>query len=123
MVTHKNLKAWGKAMDFVCEVYRETAKFPKEERFGLMQQLRRSSVSVPSNIAEGSARISRKEYIRFLSISLGSAVELETQLLLSRRLGFISELIVEEMIDELNEIIRMIKGLIYRNQRLIVNNQ
>ncbi len=108
-------------MDFVCEVYRRTAKLPKEESFGLKQQIRRSSVSVPSNIAEGSARISRKEYIRFLSISLGSAVELETQLLLCKRLGFISELIVEDMIDELNEIIRMIKGLIYRNQKLISN--
>ncbi|HEY7532009.1 MAG TPA: four helix bundle protein [Nitrospiraceae bacterium] len=84
--THKNLDVWNKAMDLATEVYSITDQFPKEELFGLVSQTRRAAVSIPSNIAEGAARNSRKEYIQFLYVALGSVAELETQLLLATRL-------------------------------------
>ena len=81
-MSHKNLDAWQKAMDMAELIYKVTESLPKEERFGLISQMRRSVVSIPSNIAEGATRHSNKEYIQFLYISLGSASELETQILL-----------------------------------------
>ena len=77
-------------MDLASDIYMVIARFPKEEVYGLSMQIRRSAVSIPSNIAEGAARISSKEFIQFLSIALGSAAELETQLLLAKRIGFLS---------------------------------
>ena len=77
-------------MDLAAQVYPLTARFPKEELYGLTSQIRRSAVSIPSNIAEGAARHSRKEFIQFLHIASGSVAELETQLFLALRLGFIS---------------------------------
>jgi four helix bundle protein len=88
-MTHKDLDVWKAAMELAKLVYLITSKFPKEELYGLTQQIRRSAVSIPSNIAEGAARNSRKEFIQFLHISLGSLAELETQLLLSEKLGFL----------------------------------
>jgi four helix bundle protein len=85
--THRELVAWQQAMVLVETVYRETADFPKEEIFGLTRQIKTSAVSVPSNIAEGSARNSLSEYVHFLGISCGSIAELETQLELAVRLG------------------------------------
>ena len=84
--THKNLDVWNRAMDLATEVYSITDQFPKSELFGLVSQTRRAAVSIPSNIAEGAARNSRKEYIQFLHVALGSIAELETQLLLATRL-------------------------------------
>jgi len=89
IMTHKDLDVWKAAMELAKLVYLITSKFPKEELYGLTQQIRRSAVSIPSNIAEGAARNSRKEFIQFLHISLGSLAELETQLLLSEKLGFL----------------------------------
>ncbi len=87
--SYKNLIAWQKAMQFVAVIYRETRQFPKEERYGLTNQLRRAAVSVPSNIAEGQARFSQKEFKHFLSQARGSLVEIETQLLISQSLGYL----------------------------------
>ncbi len=84
---HKNMDVWKLSMDLVTKVYGITGKFPVEERFGLSQQKRRAAVSVPSNIAKGSARKSSNEFIKFLYIALGSLTELETQLLICDRLG------------------------------------
>ena len=84
IATHKDLAVWKKSMDLVTDVYELTSKFPREEQFGLTNQMRRSAVSVPSNIAEGAARNSTKEFIQFLYYSLSSLSELETQLLISK---------------------------------------
>jgi four helix bundle protein len=88
MATHEDLDVWKLSMDLVEDIYKLTYNFPSEEKFGLISQLRRAAVSVPSNIAEGAARKSDKEYIQFLYIALGSLAEIETQLLISKRLGF-----------------------------------
>jgi four helix bundle protein len=86
--THKELEVWKGSMTLAKEIYELTKSFPKEETFGLVSQMRRAAVSIPSNIAEGAARNSNKEFIQFLYVSLGSLAELETQLLLTRELGF-----------------------------------
>jgi four helix bundle protein len=91
MRPHEKLDAWSLAMNFVVEVYRVTETFPKEEKFGLTSQIRRAAVSVPANIAEGAARQSDKEFIHFLSNAQGSASELDTELIIVHRLGYISE--------------------------------
>ena len=111
MKPHQNLEAWKKSFSFVKSVYLITEKFPSDERFGLTSQIRRSSVSIPSNIAEGAGRKSKKECIQFLSISLGSLSELDTQLLLSKELGFIDEKICITLISELDLIGKLIYGL------------
>jgi four helix bundle protein len=88
---HKELDVWKKSMDLVEVVYSVTANFPKEERYGLASQMQRAAVSIPSNIAEGTARKSNKELLQFISIAMGSAAELETQYLISIRLGYNTE--------------------------------
>jgi four helix bundle protein len=85
---HKKLDVWKSSMDLVVEVYALTKDFPEDERFGLISQMRRAAVSIPSNIAEGATRRSDKECIQFLMVALGSLSELETQYLLSIRLNF-----------------------------------
>jgi four helix bundle protein len=87
--THRELVAWQQAMLLAEIVYRETAHFPKEEIFGLTRQIKTSAISVPSNIAEGCARNTRAEYVHFLGIACGSIAELETQLELAVRIGFL----------------------------------
>lgn len=91
MKTHKDLKVWNEAIDFVTQLYRLTDSFPKSEIYGLTSQLRRASVSVPSNIAEGSARRGIKEKIHFYYIALSSNSEIETQLIIAKNLKFISQ--------------------------------
>jgi len=90
MKTHKDLDVWQEGISLVIDVYKIIKQFPSEERFGLVDQIKRSAVSIPSNIAEGAARNSGKDFIRFLHISLGSLAELETQLIISNKLKFIS---------------------------------
>ncbi len=90
MGTHKDLDVWKRSVELVTTVYQVTSEFPKEEIFGLTNQIRRASVSIPSNIAEGAARNSDKEFIRFLYISLGSNQELDTQILIARNLYYLS---------------------------------
>ncbi len=111
--THKDLQVWKLAMDLAENVYLFTRSFPKEELYGLTSQMRRAAVSVPSNIAEGAARASKKEFIQFLYISLGSLSELETQWLLANKMGTVSELpdiFVEPIRKMLLGLIRKLKG-------------
>ena len=101
METHKDLRVWQQSIEMVTSIYLMTQSFPKEETFGLVSQLRRASVSVPSNIAEGYARGTDKEKLHFLRISSGSMSEVETQLLLGLNLGYIGQ----EKYNELSEIV------------------
>jgi len=101
METHKDLRVWQQSIEMVTSIYLMTKAFPKDELFGLVSQMRRAAVSVPSNIAEGYARGSDKEKLHFLRISSGSMSEIETQLLLSLNLGYVSQ----EAFDELSEIV------------------
>jgi four helix bundle protein len=112
MKTHKDLDVWKKAIGFVVSIYKITYSFPKEELYGLTSQIRRAAVSIPSNIAEGSARNHDKEFRQFLYIALASGAELETQLIISQKLGFVSDEKSQELINELNIISRMLQGLI-----------
>lgn len=107
--THKDLDVWNMSMGLAEKLYYLTAKFPKEEQYGIVSQVRRSSVSIPSNIAEGAARNSDKEFIQFLYIAMGSLSELETQLLLANRLKFLNEISV---LQDIETIRKMLLGLI-----------
>ena len=116
--THKDLKVWQQSKDFVSEIFRLTATFPKEEMYSLTAQIKRSAISIPSNIAEGSARESNKEYIRFLYIALGSLAELDTQLQIANDLEFIKSDEYQKLSIKLNEIGKMLSGLIsYRKNK------
>jgi len=116
--THKDLKVWQQSKDFVSEIFRLTATFPKEEMYSLTAQIKRSAISIPSNIAEGSARESNKEYIRFLYIALGSLAELDTQLQIANDLEFIKSDEYKKVSVKLNEIGKMLSGLIsYRKNK------
>ncbi|KUJ59659.1 four helix bundle protein [Flavobacteriaceae bacterium CRH] len=103
----KELLIWKKSRLFCSRIYSVTSTFPSEEKFGITNQLRRASVSIPSNIAEGSSRNSNKDFARFLEIAIGSAYEVETQLLISSDLGFMNEESTTELINMLEEITKM----------------
>jgi four helix bundle protein len=105
---HKNLDVWKKSMDLVEVIYKMTQQFPDAEKFGLTSQMRRSAVSIPSNIAEGAARKGDKELIQFLYIALGSIAELETQYLIAVRLEFTNKDVVIE--DLLLNVKKMLLG-------------
>ena len=107
---HKDLEAWKQSMDLVDLVYRATKSFPPEELYGLANQMRRAAVSVPSNIAEGAARNGKKEFNQFLHISLGSVSELETQILISRRLGYLNE--EDMLLRQIERVRKLLVGLI-----------
>ena len=89
MKTHKDLDIWKIGIQLVDDIYHMTRNFPENEKFGITSQIRRSAISIPSNIAEGAARSSKKEFIQFLYISLGSLSELETQLIISKKLKYL----------------------------------
>lgn len=108
MSNHKDLKVWQMAIEFVTEIYKITQDFPKHEQYGLTSQIRRSAISIPSNIAEGCTRKSNKDTVHFLNIALASSSELETQLIISKNLGYIQEITT----DTSTEISKMISGLI-----------
>ncbi|MEI7455845.1 MAG: four helix bundle protein [Nitrosomonadales bacterium] len=108
---YSELLVWQKAMDLVTQVYKFTATFPAEERFGLSAQARRAAVSVPSNIAEGHGRKSTASYLNFLSIAFGSLMELETQIQIAVRLGFIQEDEALVLLAKTDEIGKMLSGL------------
>ena len=118
--SYKDLVVWQKAIDLTVAVYQLTKQFPKEELFGLVSQMRRASVSIASNIAEGEGRKSKKEFAHFLGISLGSKAELETQLLLCERVGLASSSAVSEIRDSLDEIGKMLAILKMRQDFRIV---
>jgi len=112
MKTYRDLVVWQKAVDLVTEIYKITAQFPKEELYGLTSQVRRSAISVPSNIAEGYGRKSTNDYLRFLQISLGSLYELQTQLTIAQNLAFISDGASKAIYELSREIERMLSSLI-----------
>ena len=103
----KDLEIWRLSRRFCSDIYSITASFPSEEKFGLTNQLRRASVSIPSNIAEGSSRKSNKDFSRFLEIAIGSIYEIETQLLIAKDLKFISDKQQEKLNKKLNSILKM----------------
>jgi four helix bundle protein len=111
---HYRLDAWKEAMSLVKMVYSVTERFPKEELYGLTNQIRRAAVSVPSNIAEGAARISKKEFVQFLSVARGSLSELETQLLISVDLNYVDS--EHEVFDRLDHVSRLVTGLQRHNE-------
>ena len=110
--SYKELRVWKQAMQLALEVYRQTQGFPKQELYGLTNQLRRASVSVASNIAEGKGRSSDKELILFLHHARGSLLEVETQLLISRELGYLDERAGTELLNLTEELAKGLNALI-----------
>jgi four helix bundle protein len=110
--SYRDLVAWQKSVELALGIYRATQSFPKQETYGLTSQLRRAAVSVPSNIAEGHARLSTGEFRQFLGHARGSLVEIETQLLISRRLGYMNESDAEKLADRTTEIGKILHGLL-----------
>jgi len=122
MKTHKDLIVWQKSMSLVTLIYQSTKSFPKEELFGLVSQMRRAAVSIPSNIAEGHGRCSDKELIHFLFISLGSSSELETQLIISNNLGFMAGENFNQLLDLNAEVRKMLVSLVRSKNKDQLNN-
>ena len=102
--THKDLDIWKRGTGFVEQIYKTTTSFPKEEIYGLTSQIRRASISYPSNIAEGAARFSKKEFIQFLYVSLGSLSEVETQLIIAEKLRYLK---ADKLLEEVEALRRM----------------
>ena len=111
MRPHEKLEVWQRAIDLVVRIYKMTESFPKEEKFGLISQIRRAAVSIPANIAEGAARQSSKEFCYFLSNAQGSVSELATEIVIARRLGYVADSRYQSDYDELTSVGRMILGL------------
>jgi four helix bundle protein len=110
--SYRELIAWQKAMDLVVLVYRATAQFPREEVYGLTAQVRKASVSVPSNIAEGQGRFTTNEFLHFLSVATGSRNEAETQILIAERLGYLDNHQCEQILSLSAEVGRVVSGLV-----------
>ena len=110
--TYQDLIVWQKSFRVARVVFERTVQFPKSELYGLVSQMRRAAVSIPSNIAEGYSRGHRQEYIQFLRTALGSATELETQLLLAKELSFLEQNDFNDLNNLLQEVLRMLKKLI-----------
>lgn len=107
---HHQLQVWQEAMTLVKMVYAVTSTFPQSEIYGLVNQMRRASVSIPSNVAEGAARTGTKEFLQFLSVSRGSLSELETQILIAKDLGYIQD--ASEILQQIDKIFGLLGGLI-----------
>ena len=112
MKTFRELIVWQKSMDLVTAVYKSSKGFPKEENYGLTSQLRRSAVSVPSNISEGYGRQGLNDYIRFLNIAISSLFELQTQVEISYNLSYISKKRFDSLYESTREVERMLSSLI-----------
>lgn len=109
--SYQELKVWQQAMDLAVLCYQKTQSFPKEERYGLVSQIRRAATSIPANIAEGQGRQHTKEFLNSLSIARGSLKELETHLILCGRVGFLAEAEVVHLLEHCDAISRMLMGL------------
>ena len=109
---YKDLIAWQKAMDLAAALYDATEAFPKHEIYSLTNQMRRAAVSVPSNIAEGQAHFSRREFRHFLRHSCGSLAELETQILIAQQRNYLSESQTKELLGRTHEVGRILNGLL-----------
>ena len=112
METHKDLRVWQQSIEMVTSIYKMTMTFPKDEIFGLVSQMRRAAVSVPSNIAEGYARGTDNEKLHFLRISSGSMSEIETQLMLSLKLGYIGQETYSELSEQITSVWKQLNALI-----------
>ena len=110
--SHKDLVLWQKAFDLAIEVHKATSEFPRFELFGLVAQLRRASVSVPSNIAEGSARKSTREFLQFLRIARGSLAEMQTQLHLAKAVGYLPDATFSEIDPKVEEVGRILNAVV-----------
>lgn len=110
--SYRDLIAWQKSIDLVTAVYRSTRSFPREETYGLVSQLRRAAVSVPSNIAEGHARLTTGEFRQFLGHALGSLMEIETQIVISEGLEYIEKSEAERLLERTAEVGKIIRGLL-----------
>jgi four helix bundle protein len=109
---YTDLILWQKAMDLAERIYHATESFPRREMFGLTNQLRRAAVNIPSNVAEGQGRATRKDFLQFLSIARGSLQEVETQVILSHRLAYLNELSKCSLLEATTEIARILNGLV-----------
>ena len=107
----KELKVWQKGIEIVKDIYEITKHFPKEEMYGLTSQMRRSAISIPSNIAEGFKRYHTKEYKQFLYIALGSIAELETQIVIAKEVGLLEDLMMDAMNEKLDHTSKMLSSL------------
>ncbi len=114
MQDYRNLKVWQRSHQFVLDVYRLTTQLPAEEKFGLTSPIRRSAVSIPSNIAEGSARESDADFSRFVLIAMSSAAELDYQLLLAHEPGYVGQQEYKNLMTELTEIRRMLNAFVQK---------
>lgn len=108
---YRDLKVWQKAIELVTEIYQHTSAFPKAEMYGITSQIRRSAISIASNIAEGAARESTRDFLRFISIADGSLAELETQLIIAKNLEFLTNDVLLSLEGKTNEIGKMLNGL------------
>jgi len=109
-MNHKELDVWKVSMELVTLVYKLTEAFPKSEHFGLTSQIRRSAVSIPSNIAEGSGRNSWKELHQFVGYSIGSAAELDTQIIIAKNLNYLDDKSIEEVFEMLEKTRKLLSG-------------
>ena len=109
--SYKDLEVWRKAMDLVRNIYKITKTYPDDEKFGLSIQMRKAAISIPSNIAEGHARLSTAEFMRFISITLGSVAELETQIIISFDLDYINQECRNQLVTQTDIIGKMLRGL------------
>lgn len=110
--SYQDLHVWQDSLELVVKIYRITSTFPKEERYSLVNQMRRAAVSVPSNIAEGHSRARPGDYLRFLSVAVGSLHELETQVLIAMRLAYITDDVKKELLEACETLGRMLGALI-----------
>ena len=111
--SYRDLVAWKKSMDLVVEIYSSTQGFPRTETYGLISQLRRAAVSIPNNIAEGHDRLSTGEFKQFLGHARGSLVEVETQILISQRLGYLEPSQSANLLERTTEISKILNGLLF----------
>ena len=113
MKSVKDLKVYQLGFDLAINIYKVTACFPPNEHFGLVSQMRRAAVSICSNLAEGAARGTTKEYLRFVYVAKGSAAELEAQIDLAAALGFVKNNVADNLVKDVEEVLRMLSGLIH----------
>jgi len=112
MKSHKDLDVWKVSMEMVAEIYKLTEKFPKHELYGLTSQLRRAAISIASNISEGAARQTKREFVQFLYCALGSSSEIETQLELAKMLNYATQEGVQPILEMRDRIAQMLYGLV-----------
>jgi four helix bundle protein len=120
---HRDLRVWQAAMELADAVYEATASFPAQERFGLASQMQRAAVSVPSNIAEGAARYSNTEFLRFLHMARGSLAELDTQVVIARRRSYLTDEAVSRLTELMEEVGRTLQGLLARRKQIAAEQE